>query len=48
MNSILQSKDDNRCILCMLDKNASVQKALHWHHIFYGTANRNLTNKRSM
>ena len=45
MNSILQAKDDNRCFLCMLDKNASVQKALHWHHIFYGTANRKLSEK---
>lgn len=45
MNSILQLKDDDRCFLCMLDKNASVRKALHWHHIFYGTANRKLSEK---
>ncbi len=45
MNSILQDKNDCRCFLCVVEGNAVIRRGVHWHHVFFGTANRKLSEK---
>lgn len=44
--SILHNKDDKTCYLCMLLKNDYSEKTgLQEHHIFFGSANRKISEK---
>lgn len=45
MRSILHSKQDGTCYLCMLLHDDHGRKQTQEHHVFYGTANRRLSEK---
>lgn len=45
MKSILHDKKDGTCYLCMLLHGDYSRKTTQEHHVFYGTANRRLSEK---
>lgn len=46
MKSIMHSKADRTCYLCMLlDDNYRGQRVLHEHHVIFGAGNRKLSDK---
>ncbi len=45
MKSILHNKQDGTCYLCMLLHDDHERKQTQEHHVFYGTANRKLSEK---
>ena len=45
MKSILHNKQDGTCYLCMLLHDDHGRKQTQEHHVFYGTANRKISEK---
>lgn len=45
MKSIMHDKNDGTCYLCMLLHGDYSRKTTQEHHVFYGTANRRLSEK---
>jgi hypothetical protein len=49
LESILQDNDDKECFICrafaIMGKQQYIWEGVHWHHVFYGTANRRLSEK---
>lgn len=45
MKSIMHDKKDGTCYLCMMLHGDYSQKTTQEHHVFYGTANRRLSEK---
>lgn len=45
MKSIMHDKSDGTCYLCMLLHEDHSRKQTQEHHVFYGTANRKLSEK---
>lgn len=45
MKSIMHDKNDGTCYLCMLLHGDYSRKVTQEHHVFYGTANRRLSEK---
>lgn len=45
MKSIMHNKQDGTCYLCMLLHEDYSRKHTQEHHVFYGTANRKLSEK---
>ncbi len=45
MKSILHNKQDGTCYLCMLLHDDHGRKQTQEHHVFYGTANRKMSEK---
>ena len=46
--SIIHSKEDHTCYICMMRGDYSMKQVLHEHHIFHGTADRKWSEEYGM